>query len=391
MDVNYIKGIIQTILNDKFSIVQKRSIHAYPDRINMACPYCGDSQTHSSKKRGNLYLNTLMYTCFRGSCGKKTTFTKMAKDFNIQLDPDKKMEMIEHMSNSFTFDNYSDNFIDAQFDGLIDIDDISNIFNNTYETPITGLSPVKKGSKVSYYLQDRGITMIDNIYEATFWKNDTFKEPVIVFLNKRGNKVLGMQIRNLKEGKARLFKIYNYETLYKWVNRVDEVDHDEVLVYNKLSYFFNILNVDFTQTITVFEGYIDSLFYPNSIGIVGVNTDMRFLESNNIDIQYFFDNDDAGYDKSIEKINIGFRVFLWKKLFDDIVKKKRSKDPYDLLRRISTVKDLNKLSTMVDKPYSTLELYNYFSIDIYDKIYIPDSEKVKKEKERALKFKRYRK
>jgi len=114
-------------------------------------------------------------------------------------------------------------------------------------------------------------------------------------------------------------------------------------------------------------------------------------ESNNIDIQYFFDNDDAGYDKSIEKINIGFRVFLWKKLFDDIVKKKRSKDPYDLLRRISTVKDLNKLSTMVDKPYSTLELYNYFSIDIYDKIYIPDSEKVKKEKERALKFKRYRK
>ena len=52
--------------------------------------------------------------------------------------------------------------------------------------------------------------------------------------------------------------------------------------------------------ITVFEGYIDSLFFPNSIGLVGVNTDYRFLESNNLDLQYFFDNDEAGYKKSEE-------------------------------------------------------------------------------------------
>ncbi|NBV29879.1 hypothetical protein EBS02_12860, partial [bacterium] len=71
---------------------------------------------------------------------------------------------------------------------------------------------------------------------------------------------------------------------------------------NKLSYYFNILNVDFSETITVFEGYLDSLFYPNSIGVVGVNTDMRFIESNNLDIQYFFDNDQAGFTKSEQKI-----------------------------------------------------------------------------------------
>jgi hypothetical protein len=158
---------------------------------------------------------------------------------------------------------------------------------------------------------------------------------------------LGAQVRNLKEGKRRLFKIYNFETLYKWVNSVEEIldiDMNQLIIYNKLSYYFNILNVDFGEMITVFEGYLDSLFYPNSIGVVGVNTDMRFLENNNLDLQYFFDNDLAGYSKSEEKIKEGFGVFLWKKLFQDIVDKKKTSDPHSLLYRISKVKDLNKLS-----------------------------------------------
>ena len=78
------------------------------------------------------------------------------------------------------------------------------------------------------------------------------------------------------------------------------------------------MNVDFGNTITVFEGYLDSLFFPNSIGLVGVNTDYRFLENNDLDIQYFFDNDDAGFKKSEEKLKEGFSVFLWKKLFEDL-------------------------------------------------------------------------
>ena len=78
---------------------------------------------------------------------------------------------------------------------------------------------------------------------------------------------------------------------------------NDLVIYNKLSYYFNILNVNFEEKITVFEGYLDSLFFPNSIGLVGVNTDFRFLESNNLDLQYFFDNDEAGYKKSEEKLN----------------------------------------------------------------------------------------
>ena len=145
----------------------------------------------------------------------------------------------------------------------------------------------------------------------------------------------------------------------------------ELIIYNKLSYYFNILNVDFGERITVFEGYLDSLFFPNSIGLVGVNTDYRFLENNNLDIQYFFDNDEAGYKKSEEKLKEKFSVFLWKKLFEDIVDKKNSPDPYRLLHRISKVKDINKLCQLTPGAYKKLNLPNFFSEDVMDIKCIP--------------------
>ena len=149
-------------------------------------------------------------------------------------------------------------------------------------------------------------------------------------------------------------------------------------MYNNISYYFNILNVSFDRTITIFEGYIDSIFFQNSIGVTGVGTDMRILESNNLQIQYFFDNDAAGYKKTEEKLKEGYPVFLWKKLFEDIVNKKKSPDPYKLLHRINKVKDLNELSILVANPYKNLELDKFFSKDILDIKWIPKFKKKKK-------------
>jgi hypothetical protein len=123
-------------------------------------------------------------------------------------------------------------------------------------------------------------------------------------LNRKDDKVLGMQVRNLREGRRRMFKIYNYENLLEWIHIGKDfeiqMDMNELVVYNKLSYYFNILNVDLGNRITVFEGYLDSLSLPNSIGLVGVNTDFKLIENNGLDIQYFFDNDEAGFKKSEE-------------------------------------------------------------------------------------------
>jgi hypothetical protein len=84
-------------------------------------------------------------------------------------------------------------------------------------------------------------------------------------LNRKDDKVLGMQVRNLREGRRRMFKIYNYENLLEWIHIGKDfeiqMDMNELVVYNKLSYYFNILNVDLGNRITVFEGYLDSLSF----------------------------------------------------------------------------------------------------------------------------------
>jgi hypothetical protein len=186
----------------------------------------------------------------------------------------------------------------------------------------------------------------------------------------RDDKVLGLQTRNLKEGKNRDFKIYNYQSIYELMYKT-EADAFDISVYNKLSYYFNILNINFDEKITIFEGYLDSLFYPNSIGCVGVNTSLDFFENNGLDIQYFYDNDMAGFTKTDEKIKSGFNCFLWNKLIEDVIKRKKTDDPYSMEYRLKKIKDLNKLASLVPNPYKTLELENYFSRDVFDLNYVP--------------------
>jgi hypothetical protein len=290
--------------------------------------------------------------------------------------------MIEHLDSVMTYSDYENDFVDAQFDDLIDMSELERVFSQDI-TPISDFEPIKVNGGVYKYLLGRGIgpELHKNIYQGKYWKNEDESEWIIAMLNRRGDKVLGMQIRNLKSGKKRMFKIYNYENLLEWVNigkDVEDQDISKIVIYNKLSYYFNILNVDFSEKITVFEGYLDSLFFPNSIGLVGVNTDFRFLENNGFDVQYFFDNDDAGFKKSEEKIKEGYPVFLWKKLLEDIVDKKKSDDPLKLWNRISKVKDINKLAELVPNPHKKLNLCNFFSKDIMDIKWIPKTKKKSK-------------
>jgi hypothetical protein len=383
MDKVYINGIIQRVLSKEFSNIQKRKTVDYNDRVNFSCPYCGDSHKNVNAKRGNFYYNRLIFICF--NCDKKTTFDRFCKDFNEQLDPDKKLEMIEHLNSVMTYSDYEGDFVDARFENLIDMSELERVCSQDL-TPISDFKPIQVNGGVYKYLVGRGIPpeYHKNIYQAKYWKNEDESEWIIALLNRRGDKVLGMQIRNLKEGKRRTFKIYNYENLLEWVNLgkdIIEPDMNDLVIYNKLSYYFNILNVNFEKKITVFEGYLDSLFFPNSIGLVGVNTDFRFLESNNLDLQYFFDNDEAGYKKSEEKLKESYPVFLWRKLFEDIVNKKNSADPYRLLHRISKVKDINKLAELVPEPFKKLELNSFFSQDVMDVKWIPKFRRRKKNEE----------
>ncbi len=371
MDKEYIKSLVQEIIDKEFSDPTRRKIIDFNNRLNFCAPCCGDSHKNKHAKRGNLYFDKLLYVCF--NCGTKSSLDHICKDFNVRIDPSKKMELIEHMNSNVTYNDYEDSILDNGLKYLLNLEEVIESINNNFELSLKDVTPIKKNSIVYNYLVNRGISeeLHTNIYQGKNYLGSERYENVICLLNKNKNKILSIQIRNLKEGKNRNFKIFNFETLYLWTKgNIDDIDVNTVAIYNKISYFFNILNVDFSKKVTIFEGYLDSLFFPNSIGVVGTNTDMRFLEDNNIDIQYFYDNDNSGNIKSVEKIKMGYKVFLWNKLFEYIVSMKSKSDPYKLYQKISSVKDLNKLATFVSNPYSTYKMNSFFSKDIYDIKYI---------------------
>lgn len=375
IDSEYIKSILQLIVN---------KAHAHPDKRfvrdkagsgwQIACPYCGDSHKNPNKYRGNMN-GILFYRCFNDGCDKKTHFTSMCADFDITIDGETKRQIYDYLDEyTNNVESLQDELLENGLNHLIDLDELTECINtNRCESALSDFKPIQPGSAQFYYLVDkRGLDpmLFENIYQGLFHVGGDWFEKVVIYLNRRGNKILGAQVRNLKEDSKRLFHIYTFEDLYDMVGK-NELSDGQKLMYNKISYYYGILNVDFGKKITIFEGYGDAILWPNSIGLAGVNTDLRLMEDNGLDIRYFYDNDDAGFEKSEEKIKDGYDVFLWGKLFEWVVAKKNSNDPYYHYHRVSDVKDLTQLNIIIPDAYTKLNLVDFFSVDRYDVKYIP--------------------
>jgi hypothetical protein len=380
LDRDYIKSKIQEILNNVHPEQQKHYIKDYPERLNFACPICGDSQKQLTKKRGNLYFKNMMYICFNES-GCNMSFLKLLKTFNIEIDLQKKLDIYNYVDTNIKYKK-EDNVILQKLDRLIDIDFLTTYLNDNPSTQFLKFSVIKHNSAVYQYLKfERLIDNFDNIYEAEYSLTPKWKEKVIVLLNKSGKKVLGLQIRNLKSGDKRFFKTFNFEKLHNLLHPDDPLDEIEAVSYNKISNFYNILNVNWDQPVTIFEGYLDSIFYPNSIGAIGINSidEMSFLMSEDLDLQFFFDQDGVGIRKSLKMLEDGHKVFLWQRLVDDLIKNKV--DKYEAKKYAIKIKDLNMLVQKMKNPdpYNKLKLQKYFSNDVFDKLYLDFSLYPKKE------------
>jgi hypothetical protein len=379
LDINYLAGKLQLILDKTHSHSQKRVLKVKHDRISMACPICGDSGRDSSQKRGHLFLNNLYYKCYNEDC--KSTFTRLCKDYDIQIDPGKKLELVNYIDTHFhMFKQNEDEYIVDRLSKMIELQDLQRWFDSG-KGPLRAFKPVQFGSQVHVYLKNRGIPeqLITTLFYEGIKQIGRYAEPTVVFLNRMGDKVIGMQERNLLSGDRRRFKIWTFTDIYNSVYDT-ELDPIESISYNKISYLFNILNIDFERKITLFEGYLDSVFMPNSIGAVGANTDFNYLLYHELDIQFFFDNDKVGKKKAKEWLNKGYPVFLWDKLLHDLAAK--SKDPHAYRMWFKTqVKDLNQLMNKVRIHYK--ELYKYFSTSVFDKMWIQEEPYVPKIKREA--------
>jgi hypothetical protein len=207
LDKGYIKDLIQIILNKNHSSASKKHIREYPDKLNFACPICGDSHNVESKKRGNLYFKNMMYICYNdSSCSR--SFTKLLNTFGINMDLDKKMEMYDYIEKNIQF-THNDEVALTTFDKLIPIEELIKFYSKDTSRGLTNLMPLVYNSPVEYHVRNvRQIKNTRDIYQGIYNFSSKWKQPVMVFLNKMDDKVISLQVRNLLSGDKRFFKIY---------------------------------------------------------------------------------------------------------------------------------------------------------------------------------------
>jgi len=336
---------LQLLLNKTFNDPIKKQLEFKINRLNFSCPYCHDSVKTPWKKRGNLYLDTYFYHCY--NCGKHVNYEQFAKDFSFDVDNSELTEIKKIIQDSIQKSGShvfvgSEIFFDKELIDKYGIDRDYLIKTLNY-TEI-------KNSSIENYLKHRLQFNFNNF--AWDAKNNRL---VIFNLSADNKKVIGFQFRNFSKNNVK-FLTYNLQNIYKYLNKnIPETENFEYL--NKLSTFFGILKLNINKPVTVFEGPMDSFLFPNAIATCSVNIDIPI----DISIQWFYDYDDIGRKKSIEKLNNNEIVFLWKKFI------KENELDFNTNKKL----DLNKLLIYIKKHKLKIKPFvNYFSNNKYNLIWI---------------------
>lgn len=291
---------LREILIERFGGQSQRSkVKIGRDRINFACPYCGDSHANAQKKRGNIFLNSLSFHCY--NCGTHRTLSGFLRDFGKMSEGFTKINQlaIDSVANITAYKSVD---TEKVLDALFDVEISKHLFDREEIKRKLNLIEVE-GTKMEVYLRKR----LQKDLDRFLWNPKTNK---LFILNSKGrDKVIGWQVRNFGKYADNGSKYLTY----KWSKACEELQMESnipnVDVLDRLSYTFNVFNVDFTRPITVFEGPLDSFLFPNSIALSSLHTSVPFESES---IRYILDYDRPGQEKTLELLKEGNTVFLWK-------------------------------------------------------------------------------
>ena len=337
-------------------------------KLNFACPYCGDSEKDSSKKRGNLYYTTQSFKCFNDGCLMWVPINKFVSTFALKYslsipilkDPVKNAKPIRQGTKRGFLIEFLMN--PKVKNSLVNFSDLQSRFF---------LKPCKDSeidSPVYNYVHSRNLLSLPSFEQTCYYDNDMNK--IYIFnLDLRSGKVLGLSIRRIDDYNGPKYNIRNYSEFIK-TKLIPKIEENIVNKIDQINNYFNILNINFSQPVIVTEGQIDAMFLRNSIATTGVTKSKSLLgtllSKNNARI--LFDNDKAGKGESLKLIKEGYRVFMWSNLISDL----KSKYP-NHLKDILEVKDINDLYSFLkridlDLDFDQFNEYinEYFSESIYD-------------------------
>lgn len=336
---------IETILRNRFyGNTYKQSITDLPERVNFSCPYCGDSSKDDSKKRGNFYKNTYRYKCF--NCGIAKSAVSFFNDFNNLLSLNNsdfyylknKQTSFEQITNNISILND----INVKKFLVIKKEEVLKYFNAVSFT---------EDKWAKKYIINRKIPKrhYDKIYYIPMQQSLLFLDIVDI----DDSQYVSCVVQRSSDFKQRYLN-FNFKHLCERLNYFsseEEKNSTDFQNFNHLSNYWNIFNINISNTIFVLEGPIDSMFFYNSIALQGLNKKLP-VESG--DIKYIFDNDLPGKRESIKKCKEGESVFLWKKFLQN----------NELPKNIKDINDIYK----INNNFKQTDFLNYFSksnLDIF--------------------------
>ena len=343
---NKVEGLVEDILVSAHGKGAKARIKKMHNRLNFACPYCGDSSTDMLKKRGNLFWDTLYYHCYNYGCNIHKSVSELINDYIPNgLNSTERIGVIDYIkSHSRKTVRQSVRY---------------EIFENLYKLAVpldlfmerTGTKKINENSPGYEYLKNR--LLVRSADGFTYGNNKLY----ILNLTNDRKRVVGFQMRNLGRSGSK-YQTYNIEKLYGFCG-LELPEGSEVEKLNDVSTLFGILDIDFTRPVTIFEGPIDAKFMGNSLALCTVGRNVEQFQDIPT-IRYMFDNDKAGKNAMRDLLKTGKEVFLWSKFISTF-----NLNEFE-------IKDLNDLILICYK--NKLDAYkyigSYFSSNSLDSFYI---------------------
>lgn len=358
---NRVTNAIQQILNQVFSSGGKTQIKDMRGRLSFACPYCGDSFDDEHKKRGNLFWDSLGYHCYNAGCSKHKSINQMLREFGLAdtLSNNERMSIYDYVKeHAVKFDKVDT----LEYDLFEKLVEVAIPINDFYK--YTNSIPIVKNGRGWDIIKER--LLINKIDEFAIGHNRLY----ILNLTGDKQKVIGYQIRLLKTTSDNRYLSFNIEKMRRQANLQDpqevlNINDQEADRLNKISTIFNILRINFTHSINIFEGPIDAKFMSNSLGLATVNRELDMFEDIPT-VRFFFDNDKAGKNAMIHLLRSNKFVFMWKKFISDFHLNDYLPDDMFL------IKDLNDVIKICykNKLKAHKHLNEYFTNSTFDSIYI---------------------
>lgn len=294
--------LVDDILHERFNDnYEKQNAIVRGERLNFACPYCGDSYSDSHKKRANIYYNGYGFHCY--NCGTHVGLDKFLNDFHKSIDPSEKVFL--HEINEQTTQRRMTS-AQKSFEYYIDFDLLKKYaIDKKHIKRFYHLVEIEQNDKIKSYLEGR--------YQTDFNKfaYDPKNDRLFIFNLIDDNNLIGFQIRNFNREPK--YVTHNLTMIYSRLGLLAE-NQEEFEEANKLSFCYGLNTADFTRDVIVTEGPLDSFLIDNGMCMCGLKNKFPFDLSN---VKYMYDYDEPGTEKSIEMAKKGEKVFLWKKYISD--------------------------------------------------------------------------